>query len=87
MTVTEAESAAGVMVAQDMLDVYRLLDSIALSVELPMLLEMDNKDALDIANNWGMGGQTNHLDVQNDFLCKLKDEGLIVVNPNAKCIL
>ena len=58
LSVTEAESAAGVMVAQDMLYVYRLMDSIGLSVDLPMLLEMDNKGAVDLANNWSMGGCT-----------------------------
>ncbi len=47
----EAELAAGVIVAQDMLHVFRLMDSIGLSVELPMLLEMDNKGALDLAKN------------------------------------
>ena len=35
LSVTGAESAAGVMVAQEMLSVYRLLGSIGLSVELP----------------------------------------------------
>ena len=48
---TEAEGAAGVMVAQDMLYVYRLLQSLGLEVELPMILEMDNKGAVDLANN------------------------------------
>ena len=79
LSVTEAESAAGVMVAQDMLYVYRLLESIGLSVELPMLLEIDNKGAVDLANNWSVGGRTRHVDVRNHFLRELKDEGLIVV--------
>jgi len=79
LSVTEAESAAGVMVAKDMLYVYRLLDSIGLSVKLPMLLEMDNKGAVDLANNWSVRGQTHHMDVRNHFLCELKDEGLIAV--------
>jgi hypothetical protein len=79
LSVTEAESAAGVMVAQDMLYVYRLLDSIGLSVELPMLLEMDNQGAVDLANNWSVGGRTRHVDVRNHFLRELKDEGPIVV--------
>ena len=51
LLVTEAESAAGVMVAHDMLYVYRLLESIGLSVELPMLLEMENSGAVELANN------------------------------------
>jgi hypothetical protein len=54
----EAKSAACVMVAQKMMYTYSLLDSIGLAVELPMLLEMGNKGAVDLANNWSMGGQT-----------------------------
>ena len=72
------KSAAGVMVAQDMLYVYRLLDSIGLSVELPMLLEMENKGAVNVANSWSMGRGTHH-NVRNHFSRELKDEGLIVV--------
>ena len=51
LSVTEAEGAAGVMTAQDILYVYRLLLSIGLKVKLPMILEMDNKGAVDLANN------------------------------------
>ena len=39
LSVTEAEGAAGVMVAQDMLYVYQLLQSLGLEVELPMILD------------------------------------------------
>ena len=79
LSVTEAESAAGVMVGQDMLYVYRLVLSLGLSVELPMVLELDNQGAVDLANNWSVGGRTRHVDVRNHFLRELKDEGLIVV--------
>ena len=64
LSVVEAESAAGVMVAQDMLYIYRLMDSIGLFVELPTFLEMANKGAVDLANNWSMGGWTHHVDVR-----------------------
>ena len=77
LSVTEAESAAGVMVAQDMLHVMRLLVSLGLKVKLPMLLEMDNKGAVDLANNWSVGGRTRHVDVHNYFLRDLKDEGIL----------
>ena len=63
LSVTEAESATGVMIAQDMLYVYRLLLLLGLKVETPMLLEMDNKGAVDLANNWSVGGHTKHVDV------------------------
>jgi hypothetical protein len=77
LSVTEAETAAGVMVAQDMMYVYRILTSMGLEVELPMLLEMDNKGAVDLANNWSSGGRTRHVDTRNFYLRELKDEGLL----------
>jgi hypothetical protein len=79
LSVTEAETAAGVMVAQDMMYVYRLLTSMDLEVELPMVLEMDNKGAVDLANNWSVGGRTRHVDVRNFYLREMKDEGLLLI--------
>ena len=79
LSVTEAKIAAGVIVAQDMLYMYRLLESLELEVELPMVLEMENSGAVDIANSWSVGGRTCHVDVRNYFLCKLKDQGLLVI--------
>jgi hypothetical protein len=48
LSVTEEEIAAGVMVAQDMLYIYRLMESLELEVDLPMVLEMDNSGAVDM---------------------------------------
>ena len=77
LSVTEAETAAGVIVAQDMMYVYRILTSVGLEVELPMILEMDNKGAVDLANNYSSGGRTRHVDVRNFYLRELKDEGIL----------
>ena len=79
LSVTEAEIAAGDMVDQDMLYVYRLMESLELEVELPMVLEMDNSGPVDIANSWSVGGRTRHVDVRIYFLHELKDQGLIVI--------
>jgi hypothetical protein len=68
LSVTEAKIAAGVTVAQDMLYVYQLLESLELEAELPMILEMDNSGAVDIVNSWSMGGGMCHVDVRNNFL-------------------
>jgi hypothetical protein len=59
---------AGVMVAQDMFYMYRLLESLELEVELPMVLKMDNSGAVNIANSWSVGGRMHHVDVRNYFL-------------------
>ena len=44
-----------------------------------MLLKKDNKGAVDLANNWSIGGCTRHVDVRNFFLHELKDEGLLMI--------
>ena len=51
------------MVAHDMLHIMRLLVLLGLKVKLPLLLEMDNKGAVDLVNNWSMGGRTRHAGV------------------------
>ena len=44
-----------------------------------MVLEIDNHGAVDLANNWSVGGRTRHIDVKNYFLHELKDQGILVV--------
>ncbi len=63
LSVCEAEQTAGVLCAQDMMYVRNVLESMQLKVKLPMILEMDNKGAVDLANNWSIGGRTRHVDV------------------------
>ena len=50
--------SAGVTCAHNMLYVMQVLKSLELKVKLSMLLEMDNTDVVDFANNWSVGGQT-----------------------------
>ena len=38
-----------------------------------MILEMDNKGAVDRANNWSIGGRTRHVDVRQCFLWEIKE--------------
>jgi hypothetical protein len=63
-----------------MLFVYNILKSLGLKVQLPsMVLEMDNKGAVDLANSWSVGGRTRHVDVRMYFLRELKDDGLLII--------
>ena len=79
LSVTEAELAAGVSLVQDMMYVYRIMKSMELQVQLPMLVEMDNSGAKDLANSWSVGGRTRHVDVRMYFLRELKEDGLISI--------
>ena len=73
----EAELGSGTQCAQEMLYVWRLMQSMGLEVELPMILEIDNKGAVDIANGWSTNGRTRHIDVRMYFLRELKEAGII----------
>ncbi len=77
LSVCEAEQAARVLCAQDMLYVRHIIKSMGLKVKLPMILEIDNKGAVDLANNWSIGGGTRHVDVRQCFLRELKESKVI----------
>ena len=80
LSVTEAETIAAVQCAQEMVLAYKIMISIGLKVELPMILEMDNKGAVDLANNWSQEGRTKHMDIRYMWLRELKEKSLIRVN-------
>ena len=51
LSVTEAELIARTQAAHEMLHVTRLLESIGLKVKKPVILECDNRGAINICNN------------------------------------
>ena len=79
LSVTEAELYAAVQCVQDMMFAWRVISSIGLEVELPMLLEVDNKGAVDLINGHSVGGNTKHIDVRILHVRDHKDKGLIKV--------
>jgi hypothetical protein len=68
LSAIEAEINAAVLCVQDMLCAKNLIKSIRLKVELLMILEVDNKGAVDIINSFGVGGRTRHINVRQCFL-------------------
>jgi len=77
LSVTEAETVSGTGCAQDMLFGMRLLESVGLQVELPMILEMGDKGAIDLVDNWSPGGRTRHVAVRQHSLRELKEEDIL----------
>ena len=65
--------------AQNMLYVKRTVEPIGLQVKLPMILYVDNKGAVDLANNWTVSGRTRHVQVRQYFLQQLKKTNQIIV--------
>jgi hypothetical protein len=77
LSVGEAELVQATEAAQDMLYVYRELTDMGLTVETPMIEEIDNSGAIDISNNWSSTGRTRHMDIRYKFLRELKEANLI----------
>jgi hypothetical protein len=76
---TEAELIAMVQCIQELMSVKKLLESLELEVELPMLIECDNQGAVDLVNGYQVGGGTKHMDIRNYFVREQKDKGVIKV--------
>ena len=79
ISVTEAELFSATSNAQDMLYAKRTVESIGLKVELPMILESDNKGMVDLVNNHSVGGRTRHIETRQYFLRQLKEDNIIKV--------
>ena len=79
LSVTEAELIALVMCVQEMLYVKKIIESLQLKVKLPMIVEVDNKGAVDLVNGWSVSGNTKHSQVRTMFLRELKESGVLKI--------
>jgi hypothetical protein len=55
------------------------LESIGLKAELSMILEMDNKGAVNLVNSFSVRGRTQHINIKQCFLRELKEAKVLVV--------
>ncbi len=49
-------------------------------MKLSMILEMDNRGTVDLANNQSIGGRTRHVDVRQCFLRELKESKVLDIH-------
>ena len=62
-----------------MIFVERVIESIGLKVNLPMVLETNNKAFVDLVNNWAAAGRTRHAQCKLNFMRELKAENVLEV--------
>jgi hypothetical protein len=79
-SVTKAELLAVTNCIQDMLYIRNVLESMGLKVKVPVKVDLENKGAKDIINNWSVGGQTRHVGIRFNFLRELKESGVIEIH-------
>ena len=60
-------------------EVLKLMESMNLRVKFPMILEVDNKGAVDLINNYSVGGRTRHMETRQYYLRELKEKNIMVV--------
>ena len=75
----EAELIALVLCLQEMMHLKKLVEGLELQVELPMIIECDNKATVDLVNGHSSSGGTKHIDVRFMFARELKEAGVIKV--------
>ena len=79
LSVTEAEWSAAIAAMQSMIHVHTIVESLGFKVKKPMILQVDNKGAVDLANGFSVGGRSKHFDVKVHYARELKRVGLLRV--------
>ena len=79
LSVTEAELIALVLCIQEMMFAKKVIESMGMKVATPMLVNCDNKGAVDLINGHSVGGNTKHIDVRILHVRDLKEKEVIKV--------
>lgn len=56
-----------------------MLESLGVTVKLPMIMYVDNTGAIDLAKNWSTTGRTKHIVVRFHFIRELVENGVIEI--------
>ena len=79
LSMAEAELSALLSCIQDMMYVYHIVTSLKLKIELPIIFELENSGAEDLACNWSVGRCTRHATEQM-ISCMRRTRGLLFFN-------
>lgn len=72
----------GILCVQDMLYIKHVIESLGFKVKLPTQFEMDNKGAVDLANNCSVRGCTHHSGTKIEFLRGFKENSVLEKETN-----
>ncbi len=60
-----------------MIYVKQRLESMGLTVKTPIIVKVDNKGIVDLANRWSTGGNIKSVEVGQFFIRDLREEGVL----------
>ena len=64
---TEDERSLEVLCAQDAFWVMKIVEPMKLKVKEPIKLFIDDKGAVDLENNWSVGGRARYCEIKDNF--------------------
>ena len=79
LSIMKAKLYAVVQCVMDVMIMWRVLCCLGLQVELLMVLEVDNKGAVDFCSNWSVAGRTGHVELKQYYLRELKKAGTLKI--------
>ena len=79
LSTTEAEYMALSEVVKELKFIVQLLQTMNITVELPITVYVDNVGAIWLSNNRNTGDRTKHIDIRTAFVMEYQEDGKIII--------
>ena len=79
LSTTEAEYMALSEVVKELKFIVQLLQTMNITVELPIAVHVDNVGAIWLSNNRNTGDRTKHIDIRTSFVKEYQEDGRIII--------
>ena len=79
LSTTEAEYIALSEVVKELKFIVQLLQTMNITVELPITVYVDNVGAIWLSNNRNTGDRTKHIDIRTAFVKEYQEDGKIII--------
>ena len=79
LSTTEAEYMALSEVVKELKFIAQLLQTMNITVELPITVHVDNVGAIWLSNNRNTGDRTKHIDIRTSFVKEYQEDGKIII--------
>ena len=79
LSTTEAEYMALSEVVKELKFIVQLLQTMNITVELPITVHVDNVVAIWLSNNRNTGDRTKHIDIRTAFVKEYQEDGKIII--------
>ena len=79
LSTTEAEYMALSEVVKELKFIVQLLQTMNMTVELPITVNVDNVGAIWLSNNRNIGDRTKHIDIRTSFVKEYQEDGKIII--------